>query len=116
MNTSSIIIDLPAPPSVNRTRSVDWVGVRLLKRWKHVADGYLMAARHKRQAPIKRFALSITMSEAHTEIDLDNGLKALIDYLRHIEVVENDAKRNMREIHVVWGDAPHGCRVEVRPV
>ncbi len=113
-----VVLDLPVPPSVNKTRRIDEAGKALTARWRMVAHGLLMAAGFRRsRTPIKRFGLWITISEAHTGQDLDNPLKNLIDYLRLIDVVENDAKRNMREIHVVWGDAldaPEGCRVVVR--
>jgi Holliday junction resolvase RusA-like endonuclease len=55
------------------------------------------------------------LSEHHTKIDLDNGLKALIDYLRRIELIEDDSHKHMRRLVVEWGIAPMGCRVTVRP-
>lgn len=111
-----VVLDLPVPPSVNKTRRLDDAGRALTAKWRTLAHGVLMAAGFRRQPTrIPRFGLWITVSESHTEQDLDNPLKNLIDYLRLIEVIENDAKRNMREIHVVWGDAPEGIRVTVRP-
>ncbi len=116
-----IVLDLPAPPSVNKTRRVDWLGARVAKKWVNLCDPYVLAAKCRAVDPvrfnrIKRFELTITLSEAHTNIDLDNGLKVLIDYLRRIELIEDDAKRNMRGLHVTWGVAPAGVRVTVRPV
>jgi len=111
-----VVLDLPVPPSVNKTRRIDGAGKALTAKWRTLAHGILMAAGFRRRGtPIRRFQLWITVSEDHTEQDLDNPLKNLIDYLRLIEVVENDARKNMREIHVVWGAAPEGCRVTVRP-
>jgi hypothetical protein len=58
------------------------------------------------------------LDESKVFIDLDNTLKLLIDYLHAVEIVENDAPKNMRGIVVTWGttlDAPSGCRVTVRP-
>ena len=115
-----VVLDLPAPPSVNRTRKVNWKGKRQVTAWTNVADGYVMAAKGRTLSPlqlrkIQRFELLITMSEHHTKIDLDNGLKALIDYLRRIELIEDDSPKHLRRLVVQWGTAPFGCRVTVRP-
>lgn len=115
-----ITLDLPAPPSVNRTRRVDWKGKRQLVAWGNVADGYVLAAKGRAVNPlrltkIKRFELLITLSEKNNRLDLDNGLKALIDYLRRIELIEDDSPRHMRRLVVELGIAPFGARVTVRP-
>jgi Holliday junction resolvase RusA-like endonuclease len=114
-----IILDLPPPPSVNRTRRIDWSSKRTVTAWINVADAYVLAAKGRTNNPLKmqkiaRFELIVTLSEHHTKIDLDNGLKALIDYLRRIELIEDDSYRHMRRLVVQWGLAPHGCRVTVR--
>jgi Holliday junction resolvase RusA-like endonuclease len=114
-----IVLDLPAPPSVNKVRRVDWSAVRSVKAWQNVANAYVLAAKGRTNSPLRltkiaRFELHIVMSEHHTGIDLDNGLKSLIDYLRKIELIEDDSPKHMRGLHVVWGTAPHGCRVTVR--
>lgn len=116
-----VVIDLPVPPSVNRIRKIDWANGRVEKRWRQVADGFVLAAKCRSRDPLRlnripRFELHITMSDKHTRMDLDNGIKVLIDYLRLIELIENDAPKNMRRITVEWGHAPEGCRVTVRGV
>lgn len=116
---ADIVLDLPAPPSVNKTRRVDWAAVRHVRAWHNVANAYVLAAKGRTNSPLKlvkvaRFELLITMSEHHTKIDLDNGLKALIDYLRRIELIEDDSPKHMRRLVVEWGLAPYGCRVTVR--
>lgn len=115
-----VVIDLPAPPSINKLRKIDWLNFKKFKQWKKAADSFVLAAKCRSRDPIKlnripRFELHITMSEDHTGIDLDNGLKCLIDYLHAIELIENDAPKNMRRIVVEWGRAPEGCRVVVVP-
>jgi Holliday junction resolvase RusA-like endonuclease len=115
-----IVLDLPVPPSVNRTRRVDWAAVRTMKAWSNVADAYVLAAKGRTISPLKlikipRFELIVALDEHQTRIDLDNGLKALIDYLRRIELIEDDSPKHMRRIVVEWGRAPYGCRVTVRP-
>lgn len=117
---SDIILDLPAPPSVNKTRKIDWSASRAVKAWQNVANAYVLAAKGRAISPllltkVPRFHLLIVVSEHHTKIDLDNGLKALIDYLRRIELIEDDSWKHMRKLTVEWGLAPHGVRVTVRP-
>ena len=112
-----IVLDLPAPPSVNRTRKVDFKSLRMVNEWKYAADALVMATRRPGDPRRIRgqFELLITISNTHTRVDLDNGLKSLIDYLRRIEVIEDDSPKFMRRITIEWGTAPEGCRVTVRP-
>lgn len=113
-----IVLDLPAPPSVNRTRKWDPASERMVNKWKDAADKFVLSQRG-RQNPRKiygAFELLIVMSEKHTGIDLDNGIKALIDYLRRIDTIQDDAQRFLRKLTVEWGDAPEGCRVHVRGI
>jgi Holliday junction resolvase RusA-like endonuclease len=115
-----IVLDLPPPPSVNRTRKVDWTARRQVTAWHNVANAYVLAAKGRQVSPLKltrvsRFELLIVLSERQTRIDLDNGLKALIDYLRKIELIEDDSPKHLRRLVVEFGTAPFGCRVTVRP-
>lgn len=115
-----MILDLPAPPSVNRTRRLDFSALRIISAWKNVADAYVLSAKQREISPLKlakipRFELHIVMSD-RSRVDLDNGLKALIDYLRKIEVIEDDSPKHMRRLVVEFGNAPQGCRVTVRPL
>jgi Holliday junction resolvase RusA-like endonuclease len=114
-----VVLDLPVPPSVNKTRKIDRVGHRLFMRWVQSCTPFVLAAKCRSENPlklekIKRFHIAVVLSEQHTTIDLDNSVKSLIDYLRHIEIIENDAQKNMRKLTVEWGLAPHGCRVTVK--
>ena len=114
------VLDLPVPKSVNRLRKVDWQASRGIKSWTAKADALVLAARCRsrdpiRFAPARRFELAITISETHTRIDLDNGLKHIIDYLKRIEAIVDDGPKHMRKLTVEWGTAPEGCRVAIRP-
>jgi Holliday junction resolvase RusA-like endonuclease len=116
---ADIVLDLPAPPSVNRTRRIDWSSVKVINTWKNVANAYVLAAKGRKISPLRlvkvpKFELHILLSEHHTKIDLDNGLKVLIDYLRKIELIEDDSPRHLRRLVVEWGAAPFGCRVTVK--
>ena len=80
-----------------------------------------MAAKCRSENPfrpllIKRFQITITLSEHLTKVDLDNSIKLICDYLRRIDVIEDDSWKHMRRLIVEWGLAPEGCRVEVVPL
>ncbi|EJW11267.1 hypothetical protein A33M_3345 [Rhodovulum sp. PH10] len=115
---TAAIIDLPVPPSVNETRRVDWSASRKLKRWRDTADGIVLVAKCRPDRPLRLrkivcFEVVITVDERQTGSDLDNIAKATVDYLRRIELIENDAPKNMRKLTMQWGQAPEGLRVEV---
>jgi len=115
----NMVIDLPTPPSVNRTRKLDFSSLRATNAWKNVANAYVLAAKGRRLSPLRllkvpRFELLVVFSE-NSKLDLDNGLKIVIDYLRKIEAIEDDSPKHMRRLVVEFGHAPLGVRVTVRP-
>jgi Holliday junction resolvase RusA-like endonuclease len=120
---AAVMLDLPVPPSVNKTRRYDFTHSKLVRAWKDQAEPLVLAAKTStinplRLSKIERFEIAIIVSEDDTDMDLDNGIKCLVDYLKTIGVIRDDAKKNMRGLTVIWGDsadAPEGCRVFVRP-
>lgn len=108
------VLHLPFPLWVNKTRRVDWRNAHKARRWVQQADQLVMT-----QKPLVRltgaFEIEVLLDEHHGELDPDNGLKILIDYLRRIEIIVDDSKRYFRRLVVEWGDAPHGCKVTVIP-
>jgi Holliday junction resolvase RusA-like endonuclease len=116
MIQESITLDLPTPPSVNRTRRINWAASRQVADWKADADKLVLSQRVRRPDPaIDRYELHITLAE-NCRIDGDNICKSAIDYLKRIEFVADDGPQHMRRLVVEFGEAPHGCRVEVRPI
>lgn len=116
---SDIVLELPPPVSVNKTRRVNWASRSAVNDWRLQADRFVTVAKSRGEVRfdrLPRFELHIVMSEHHTNIDLDNGLKILIDYLHQREIVLNDARANLRKLTVEWGHAPTGCQVTVRPI
>ena len=111
------VLDVPVPPSVNRTRSVNWAGMRETTAWRKRAGMMLMASGQYRRAQkkIPRFEIKIVLCETLCRLDLDNTAKHAIDYLRHLGIITNDAPQNMRRVTVEWGLAPAGCRITVKP-
>lgn len=107
-------LDLPAPPSVNATRRVNWAFAKKHKRW--LSDADVMALGQRPKAKIEGpFSAHIILSESHTSIDLDNGIKCLIDYAVRCELVKDDGKKYLRKLTVEWGYAPEGARLILRP-
>jgi Holliday junction resolvase RusA-like endonuclease len=99
--------DLPVPPSVNRTRKVDWRGKALRDDWKGRADILVLAqAQGRPQTIAGQFEATITLRDGATRMDLDNAAKEVIDYARRIELVANDGPKHMRRLVVQWGAAP----------
>jgi Holliday junction resolvase RusA-like endonuclease len=117
---SDIVLDLPAPLSVNKQRRIDWTAEVRNSAWKKIADAFVLMAKRRPGNPLKlnripRFEITITFDEAQTGIDLDNGVKGILDFLVLREVIEDDGQKHMRKLTVEWGYAPEGARVTVRP-
>jgi Holliday junction resolvase RusA-like endonuclease len=115
-----IVLDLPPPVSVNRTRRINWRLSSRHKGWTKAADALVLASRARSVNPMPRkvdgqFEVTIIFSEHHNRMDLDNGVKWVIDYLRRIEVVKDDSPKYMRRVVIEWGVALEGCRVVVKP-
>lgn len=113
-----IILDIPVPPSVNETRKVNWPARRIVEQWHADCDVSLMASGQYRAAKRAglgdRFEVTIILCEKQCALDADNPIKSAIDYLRRLELIKDDDKRFMRGLHVVWGEAPKGCRIILR--
>jgi Holliday junction resolvase RusA-like endonuclease len=120
-----VVLDLPYPPSVNRLwRSTAAEKNRVYLspsyvKWKEAADALLMATRGWQIKTITgAFHLEIGLcptSQGHPRGDLDNRIKAILDYLQRVEIIAND--KNCHRLLAEWVDlrrAPHGCRVTVR--
>lgn len=111
------VIDVPVPPSTNRTRRIDWRSHSKVMAWHKSADNKMMFVPKAARRPVLgKFELLITMSEQHSRLDLDNGLKCLIDYLRRIELIVDDSPKYLRRLVVEWchpSVAPDGVRVTI---
>lgn len=112
------ILDLPIPPSVNRTRRINWKAKPELDAWKKAAGNLLMANGQWKRGyrNIGRYELTVILDEARCKKDPDNILKAAIDILRAFEVIVNDSPKYARRLTVLWGEAPEGMRLVVTPL
>lgn len=114
---TDIVLDLPVPPSVNRTRRVNWAYSQAYAEWFAAADALVMAQGRRRGIGIPgKYEAHILLDERLCRLDADNGIKALIDYARRIELVHDDNRKFLRKITVEWGEAPEGCRLTIREV
>jgi Holliday junction resolvase RusA-like endonuclease len=112
------VLDVPVPPSVNATRKVNWAGHAKLKEWHASADALITASGQYRSAwrNIPRYEIAIILDEGRCRKDPDNIVKHAIDYLRRIEVIQDDSPRHARKITIEWGKAPQGCRLVIKPI
>jgi hypothetical protein len=109
----TIVLDLPIPPPVNKTRRVDWASAGQYEAWKRLADRHVMAAGRLPKPISGRFQATVTMAD-NSRLDLDAIIKALVDYAVRIELVSGDSRRYFRRLVVEWvdpKDAPAGCRL-----
>ena len=112
---ADIVLDLPAPLSVNRTRRIDWKSYPKVKAWIREADGLFLMQKRKLAPAIKgRYEIIITLRDG-SAIDADNTTKLLIDTVRRFNLVTNDDPKHMRKVTIEFG-AVDGCRVTVRPI
>lgn len=117
---ADVTLELPFPPSVNRTRKIDWKGNKTLQAWKKTADGLVTLYKRNfgvKNKPIKGpFEAIITLSEHHGHNDADNSAKHLIDYARRLELIVDDSPKYLRRVVIEWGVAPEGCTLLLRPM
>jgi Holliday junction resolvase RusA-like endonuclease len=123
---AEIVIDLPFPPSVNRI----WRGVRRdngrsvmlspeYRKWKDEADALAMLRRACRDGNrvVGPFEAAILLNMEAGRGDIDNRIKAVLDWLQSRRVIENDSL--CMELSIKWAlpeQAPDGCRVTVKEI
>jgi hypothetical protein len=112
-----IVLDIPVPPSVNRTRKINWREHKKYEKWRFdagfhlVANGQFRAIKNLR---LTRYELTVTLDEKQCKLDPDNPIKAASDLLKYLGAIVDDAPRHARRITVEWGHAPDGCRLTLR--
>lgn len=111
---TDIVLDLPAPLSVNRTRRIDWRYKQLIDAWTRDADAHFLLQKRK-MAPVitGQFEIIITLKDG-SRIDADNTLKICVDAVRRFGLVPDDSPQFMRRVIIEFGEV-EGCRVTIRP-
>jgi hypothetical protein len=112
------VLFLPPSPSVNASRRYDFGHLASHREWIRQADITVLANGGLRALPKMpgKFEALLVIDEHLNRLDLDNAIKAVIDYARRIELVINDDKRYFRKLTVEWGHAPSGCRLHLRSI
>jgi len=118
------VVDLPMPPSTNRlwSHGENGRGGKVFlgpayRKWKAQADLLAIANRVYRGIEVITgpFEAHIALNKTVGKGDLDNRVKALLDWAQSREMIRND-KFCMRLI-VEWvepANAPDGCRLTLR--
>lgn len=112
------ILDIPVPLSVNRTRRENKAARKDIDNWLARADAQLFASGQFKTARRQRNTklpceIKIILDPKKCKLDPDNPVKNAIDYLRRLELIENDTGKHVRKITVEWGAAPEGCRIVI---
>lgn len=115
-----IVLDLPAPPSVNRLWRVGKGRVYRSPKyveWLLEAGLEIMAQKPKLACKAIKgpYALVIKMAPRSSLADADNFIKAISDLLQKHNMIEND--RLCRKLLVVWDEKLSvACRVSLRSI
>ena len=113
-----IVIDLPFPPSTNRIwrvrgqrvhRSAEYV------QWCEAADMRVMAAKQYPKIKINGpFSADIALKPHRLGLDLDNRLKAVLDWAQSRSIIEND--KHCRRLTAEWSEQVAECRLTLRSI
>lgn len=113
------IINLPMPPSTNRIWRYSRVTGKAhiserYKVWKRVADKLYLANKRKWKPVRGHFKANVVIDISNRgKTDIDSRVKALLDWLQRVELIENDSLCD--GLHIDWGHAPLGISVELLP-
>lgn len=124
---NDFVLDLPYPPSINRiwrsnprasTNGKQVYIAPAYRDWKNQASLALLQKRGWMMRRIKgpfSVDLALCPPKGHPRGDLDNRIKAVLDFLQNATVIEND--RNCQFICAYWASwlPPVECRVTVKP-
>lgn len=114
-----IEIHLPMPPSVNRIWRSHKSGAGRVSispeyaAWKRHADMLVISMGAKRGVKKLQGPFEANIFLKRQRGDLDNRVKGVLDWAQSREFIEDD--KHCERMTVEWGEAPHGCRLILRP-
>jgi Holliday junction resolvase RusA-like endonuclease len=119
------VIDLPFPPSVNRiwrntsgARGHVYLSAEYRAWIKQANMAVIVNGTWRKRTPMPgEFRALILLSRAERAGDVDNRIKAVLDWAQRSELIRDD--RLCEEITARWAattEAPHGCRLILRSV
>jgi Holliday junction resolvase RusA-like endonuclease len=109
-------LHLPIPPSINRRMGNLGNRSPEVQAWFRQADAHYMAVmRTIGPRVLCEFEFDLTIDQTKTgKLDLDNRIKCVLDWLeKRAGLIRND--KDCRKLTVVFGHAPCGCVVRLRP-
>ena len=114
---NGLVLELPAPPSINRAGAEWRLGnsASRVRRWRRAADAHLLVTGQHRKLDQRiegYFTIDIVWDRSLVG-DIDNRVKYLLDYLQYLHLFEDDSL--CRAMTVGYGNVPDGCRVRLRP-
>lgn len=125
IDVGPVVIELPYPPSMNRiwrsAASAAGQQVYLAPsyvKWRQAADALLMSERgwsKKRLIGPFEIEIGLCPPKSHPRGDLDNRIKAVLDWLQRANIIVND--KFCQRLVVQWVPteaAPCGCRATLR--
>lgn len=111
---------LSTPPSINRMfRNVAGVGrvkTGAYRDWAKEAMQDMMAQRAGQTVPRPPVAVTITVPDSKGRGDIDNRIKAVLDCLVNMGVLEDDSDKFVRRVTVQTGADKGRCLVTVEPM
>jgi Holliday junction resolvase RusA-like endonuclease len=124
---TDFVVDLPYPPSINRIwrsnprASTTGKQVYIAPSYRSWKDQASLALLQKRGWIMRRIKgsfsveLALCPPKGHPRGDLDNRIKAVLDFLQQATVIEND--KHCQMICAYWAPWSNGfeCRVTVKP-
>lgn len=100
-----VTLRLPMPPSVNNLfASVKHLRIptERYKNWRAEASNAVV--QQGRPHVSGSVEVSITFDDCGTRMDLDNGVKATLDLLASMRVIDGDHKSIVRKLILAWGE------------
>jgi Holliday junction resolvase RusA-like endonuclease len=115
MLPADVVLDLPAPISVNRIWRKTKAGViksDAYRQWLARADAMLTYTGQFKgaRAILGQFTAVIVVKRSN--LDLDNNSKCVLDFAQSRHFIVDD--KLCEELTLRWGDAPAGCRLTLR--
>ncbi|MDH3740292.1 MAG: RusA family crossover junction endodeoxyribonuclease [Hyphomicrobiales bacterium] len=105
-STNNLFINVPGKGRVRSER---------YKTWRRAAENLYLAQKRGCVAVEGHFRADIVLSSKRRRknSDADNFIKAALDFLQSMNLIENDALAD--RVSVEWGEAEEGCRVFIMP-
>lgn len=112
---AEVVLDLPAPISVNRIWRKTKTGViksDAYHKWIRRADAMILETGQLKGLKTIMGPFSALIILKRSNLDIDNNSKVVLDFAQSRRFIAND--KFCEELTLRWGDAPSGCRLTLR--